>query len=201
MEKIAVQQSSIDESSASDFWKSNNYASVANGKTAQAQSNASAERQSVNVAETVTPTVKISESSAPIVAQRKEPEPIEPVDIRAINNGMHHVELVEPPSVVEAHAPTGPPPTSIDFEWECEFCTYVNEPNTKICIVCCKTPVTLPVRKQPTEPAEVIATAEPVVTMAAADDSTVDVDVSPPTSERNKGKPRKITFWPGTKAM
>nr|XP_013098715.1 unnamed protein product [Stomoxys calcitrans] len=34
----------------------------------------------------------------------------------------------------------GPPPSTPDQEWECEFCTFVNEPNTKICIICCKTP-------------------------------------------------------------
>ncbi|XP_036321321.1 E3 ubiquitin-protein ligase lubel [Rhagoletis pomonella] len=34
----------------------------------------------------------------------------------------------------------GPPPSTPDHEWECEFCTYVNEPNVKICLICCKTP-------------------------------------------------------------
>ncbi|XP_067620966.1 E3 ubiquitin-protein ligase lubel isoform X4 [Eurosta solidaginis] len=33
----------------------------------------------------------------------------------------------------------GPPPSTPDHEWECEFCTYVNEPNVKICLICCKT--------------------------------------------------------------
>nr|XP_022902203.1 putative uncharacterized protein DDB_G0282133 isoform X3 [Onthophagus taurus] len=28
-------------------------------------------------------------------------------------------------------------------EWECEHCTYVNEPGTRICLVCCKTPSAL----------------------------------------------------------
>ncbi|XP_017024060.1 E3 ubiquitin-protein ligase lubel isoform X1 [Drosophila kikkawai] len=34
----------------------------------------------------------------------------------------------------------GPPPSTPDHEWECEFCTFVNEPNIKICSICCKTP-------------------------------------------------------------
>lgn len=34
----------------------------------------------------------------------------------------------------------GPPPSTPDHEWECEFCTFVNEPNIKICAICCKTP-------------------------------------------------------------
>ncbi|KAL5281668.1 RNF31 family protein [Megaselia abdita] len=50
----------------------------------------------------------------------------------------------------------GPPPSTPDHEWECEFCTFVNEPKVKICVVCCKTPVTIPtahikpVKKEPT---------------------------------------------------
>ncbi|XP_062125206.1 E3 ubiquitin-protein ligase lubel isoform X3 [Drosophila sulfurigaster albostrigata] len=40
----------------------------------------------------------------------------------------------------------GPPPTTPDYEWECEFCTYVNEPNIKICAICCKTPSKPPKR-------------------------------------------------------
>lgn len=35
--------------------------------------------------------------------------------------------------------PLGPPPEAPTHEWECEYCTYVNEPNTKICSICCKT--------------------------------------------------------------
>ncbi|XP_023290946.2 E3 ubiquitin-protein ligase lubel isoform X1 [Lucilia cuprina] len=34
----------------------------------------------------------------------------------------------------------GPPPSTPDHEWECEFCTFVNEANIKICSICCKTP-------------------------------------------------------------
>ncbi|XP_026835451.1 uncharacterized protein LOC6541984 [Drosophila erecta] len=39
----------------------------------------------------------------------------------------------------------GPPPSTPDHEWECEFCTFVNEPNIKICSICCKTPSRPPV--------------------------------------------------------
>uniref|UniRef100_A0A1A9W5H4 Uncharacterized protein n=1 Tax=Glossina brevipalpis TaxID=37001 RepID=A0A1A9W5H4_9MUSC len=38
----------------------------------------------------------------------------------------------------------GPPPSTPDHEWECEFCTFVNEPNIKICSICCKTPSAKP---------------------------------------------------------
>ncbi|BFF93846.1 E3 ubiquitin-protein ligase lubel [Drosophila madeirensis] len=51
-------------------------------------------------------------------------------------------EQVQPtPEEIEAEADDlGPPPSTPDHEWECEFCTYVNEPNIKICSICCKTP-------------------------------------------------------------
>ncbi|XP_033249192.1 titin isoform X6 [Drosophila miranda] len=46
-----------------------------------------------------------------------------------------------PEEVAEEEADDlGPPPSTPDHEWECEFCTYVNEPNIKICSICCKTP-------------------------------------------------------------
>uniref|UniRef100_A0A1B0FDE2 Uncharacterized protein n=1 Tax=Glossina morsitans morsitans TaxID=37546 RepID=A0A1B0FDE2_GLOMM len=46
----------------------------------------------------------------------------------------------------------GPPPSTPDHEWECEFCTFVNEPNTKICSICCKTPSTKPKKAQDESP-------------------------------------------------
>uniref|UniRef100_A0A182PJP2 Uncharacterized protein n=1 Tax=Anopheles epiroticus TaxID=199890 RepID=A0A182PJP2_9DIPT len=36
-------------------------------------------------------------------------------------------------------SPPPPAPVAPDREWECEFCTYVNEPGVKICAICCKT--------------------------------------------------------------
>ncbi|XP_015033479.3 E3 ubiquitin-protein ligase lubel isoform X3 [Drosophila willistoni] len=55
------------------------------------------------------------------------------------------------PDNIEADAEAdelGPPPSTPDHEWECEFCTFVNEPNIKICSICCKTPSKPP---QPTK--------------------------------------------------
>uniref|UniRef100_A0A182MZB1 Uncharacterized protein n=1 Tax=Anopheles dirus TaxID=7168 RepID=A0A182MZB1_9DIPT len=37
------------------------------------------------------------------------------------------------------HSPPPPAPVAPDREWECAFCTYVNEPGVKICAICCKT--------------------------------------------------------------
>ncbi|ETN62156.1 hypothetical protein AND_006159 [Anopheles darlingi] len=41
-------------------------------------------------------------------------------------------------SVLEDSPPPAAP-VAPDCEWECEFCTYVNEPGVKICAICCKT--------------------------------------------------------------
>uniref|UniRef100_T1PN93 IBR domain protein n=1 Tax=Musca domestica TaxID=7370 RepID=T1PN93_MUSDO len=52
------------------------------------------------------------------------------------------VNGVEPDPVLEDEdaESLGPPPSTPEQEWECEFCTFVNEPNIKICTICCKTP-------------------------------------------------------------
>ena len=59
----------------------------------------------------------IEQSTAPIA----DPEPLQFID----DTGLEEL---------------GPPPLAPDHEWECEFCTFVNEANTKICTICCKTP-------------------------------------------------------------
>uniref|UniRef100_A0AAG5DTU1 RBR-type E3 ubiquitin transferase n=1 Tax=Anopheles atroparvus TaxID=41427 RepID=A0AAG5DTU1_ANOAO len=41
-------------------------------------------------------------------------------------------------SVLE-DSPPPPAPVAPSCEWQCEFCTYVNEPGVKICAICCKT--------------------------------------------------------------
>ncbi|XP_015020574.2 E3 ubiquitin-protein ligase lubel isoform X7 [Drosophila mojavensis] len=64
----------------------------------------------------------------------------------------------------------GPPPSTPDHEWECEFCTFVNEPNIKICAICCKTPCKQPVKpnKATTPPAKAAA-VEPKATQAKSE--------------------------------
>ncbi|KAG4079394.1 hypothetical protein HA402_008086 [Bradysia odoriphaga] len=54
-------------------------------------------------------------------------------------------EELSPESVPDT-APTGPPPRAPDHQWECEFCTFVNEPQTTICTICCKTPTSEPIK-------------------------------------------------------
>lgn len=41
----------------------------------------------------------------------------------------------------ESLGPAAPPPTTT---WQCEHCTYVNEPGVRVCAICCRTPITAP---------------------------------------------------------
>lgn len=188
-QKVAVQQSSVDESS-SDFWKQPPSAAVAMKNASMA-----------------TPTRATPSAVPKTSVQRKVSDPIEPEIMRIISDAEQQVQPVENvvsavnsniDADVDAIGPVGPPPTTPDFEWECEFCTFVNEPNTKICIVCCKTPVVLPARKTSVTVtvAEVAVTPAIPVSVAA-----YSKEASPPSSsDRTKGKPRKISFLSGTKA-
>ncbi|XP_076270641.1 linear Ubiquitin E3 ligase isoform X1 [Rhynchophorus ferrugineus] len=48
-------------------------------------------------------------------------------------------DLDEEDEVSEAEPVQQPVPTAA---WSCEHCTFVNEPGTRVCLVCCKTPTT-----------------------------------------------------------
>lgn len=38
----------------------------------------------------------------------------------------------------------GPPPPPPSSTWQCEHCTFVNEAGVRVCVICCRTPVTAP---------------------------------------------------------
>lgn len=82
-------------------------------------------------------------------------------------------------------ASEGPPKTP-DYDWTCEYCTFVNEPNIKICAICCKTPSATATRKQETPEKDKKPSTNGKINESA--------DIS------KEGRTvRKITFWPGTK--
>lgn len=119
--------------------------------------------------------------------------------------------------------PIGPPPSTPDQEWECQFCTYVNEPKTKICTICCKTPIVVPIKidlgqdshntilisetaSRPNEslPPQVVNTPDITnknlskqksVSPSSKDSSKEDSS----SNGKSKGRNKKISFWPGTK--
>jgi hypothetical protein len=83
---------------------------------------------------------------------------------------------------------SAPPP---DVSWECEHCTFVNEPDTKICSICCKTRVEV-LKQLPTEVDDDIDINEINDSIQQHEGGEGDA--------KQKGKIRKITFLPGTKA-
>lgn len=76
-----------------------------------------------------------------------------------------------------------PPPVS----WECEHCTFVNESDAKVCTICCKTR---------TEVLKQLPLDEEEIDINEINDSILQSE----SDAKQKGKIRKITFLPGTKA-
>lgn len=106
----------------------------------------------------------------------------------------------------------GPPPSTPDHEWECEFCTFVNEPKGKICVVCCKTPVRRPVApnkviktepttilkpslKESTNKTEAMKNVEDITTKM----SNFDVKMQSEDQKKKGRRNKKISFWLGAK--
>ncbi|CAH0404939.1 unnamed protein product [Chilo suppressalis] len=48
---------------------------------------------------------------------------------------------VEEPNEEDTLGPAPAPPTA---SWQCEHCTFVNEPGVRVCVVCCRTPTSAP---------------------------------------------------------
>lgn len=159
-EKVA-QQSSVDESS-SDFWKP---------KTAgQPQLDSAANTVKSKQEETASNVSNVENKTKTTNGVTKE-------------NEDQNKESTSPVAADDS-LPVGPPPKTPNYEWECEFCTFSNEANTKICAMCCKTPTKPPVRKG---------------TSAVAEKPKKETETSDKTKGKTKKLTRKITFWPGTK--
>lgn len=95
---------------------------------------------------------------------------------------------VDPISVPDT-APEGPPKTP-DYEWTCEYCTFENEANVKICDVCCKTPSSNAIRKQTSPDKD----KQPTTINGKINESA---DIS--KEGRSTKNTRKISFWTDTK--
>lgn len=74
-----------------------------------------------------------------------------------------------------------------DEVWECQHCTFVNEAASKICTICCKTRVDV---------LQQLPSAVDDIDMTEINDSILNGE----TDAKQKGKVRKISFLPGTKA-
>lgn len=73
-------------------------------------------------------------------------------------------------------------------EWECQHCTFVNEANATVCTICCKTRVDVLQQLPKTE--------EDDIDINEINDSILQNE----NEVKQKGKVRKISFLPGTKA-
>lgn len=121
----------------------------------------------------------------PAEPMKKEPvkkEPIKKDEPSASEEEASETDLANVPDT----APEGPPKTP-DYDWTCEYCTFENEANVKICAVCCKTPSAKAVRKQ--------ANPDEEKTINGRLNDSADIS----KEGRSKKNSRKISFWPGTK--
>lgn len=132
------------------------------------------------------------EEETHVVTPKKEPEVVE----KEVEVEGEEVEEEEEEEGRIVEDERGPPPPAPDHEWQCEHCTFVNEPNSKICIVCCKTPTQAPPKLPPTingtAKKSIVEKISKMVVSPSEDDSTDDIG-------KKKGRNRKISFFLGTK--
>lgn len=72
-------------------------------------------------------------------------------------------------------------------DWECPHCTFVNEASTTVCTICCKTHINV---------LNQLPTVEDDIDINEINDSILQNE----NDAKQKGKVRKISFLPGTKA-
>lgn len=145
---------------------------------------------------------------SPTKSDSDEQRHLKTVEIKnIINDTRSEVE----PDNGEVPEQSPPPPALVapDREWECEFCTYVNEPGVKICAICCKTATISAVGGGATKQDGETRSPPPDVVQETPQVTEVKLQIVPPQKTANgkppgetkkKGRIRKISFWPGTKA-
>lgn len=134
-------------------------------------------------------TTKITKTTKSIETKMEVAKQLQPVasEKEAATATKKEVSETDLASVPDS-SPEGPPKTP-DYEWTCEYCTFENEANVKICGVCCKTPS---------------AAAIPKANKLESENQSPrnsKVNESADLSKEGRGKriSRKISFWPGTK--
>lgn len=204
-----------------------------NKKTAEVQVDTVRNRNQFEISGTSPASEKLGKDQVQAtLSDESESEEIEEVDNPQHENDNKEENIVTENTIKsdeEDGSPLlGPPPSTPDHEWECEFCTFVNEPKVKICSICCKTPSKPPTapKKQPpqvqvksldtpksTTPISVAhktktkqqtvmnITETKNITNGAAVTSKLSQseDDSEATTIKKKGRDRKISFLEGTK--
>ncbi|XP_047041740.1 E3 ubiquitin-protein ligase lubel-like isoform X1 [Helicoverpa zea] len=69
------------------------------------------------------------------------PLPSSDADSESESDSDHDLPAKQQEKGEDCLGPAPPPPNST---WQCEHCTYVNEPGVRVCAICCRTPVTVP---------------------------------------------------------
>ncbi|XP_055382033.1 E3 ubiquitin-protein ligase lubel isoform X3 [Condylostylus longicornis] len=106
---------------------------------AKIQEKLSKQKEQSNAKEIIKKVIPISKPAEATEESEEGDEESEDESEEDNNNDNNKKTVDEIPSL-------GPPPSTPDHDWECEFCTFVNEANCKICAVCCKTPIRSPVK-------------------------------------------------------
>lgn len=194
-EKVA-QASSMDESS-SDLWRPKGKNSQVKQSSQEQNKSQSNKGQTKETPSSKPSTVcRIVKSSVPKVSTEVQTTPPretsreKSVEAKAAAHASNAVDKnnSKQVSIEEEDVPDiGPAPSTPNYEWECEFCTFTNEPNTKICAICCKTPTTVAVRRVSEE-------TTPPINGQLNDQNEISKEGKP-----NKAT-RKISFWLGTKS-
>lgn len=138
------------------------------------------------VAETSKNTIKKSEVKANNETNQQDPNPAK--STRQTTQSAPPSSLIKPEIPKETPATkssiqSSPPPVN----WECEHCTFVNEYDAKVCAICCKTR---------TEVLKQLPEVDDEIDINEINDSILQSE----NDVKQKGKIRKITFLPGTKA-
>uniref|UniRef100_A0A8W7MI83 RBR-type E3 ubiquitin transferase n=1 Tax=Anopheles arabiensis TaxID=7173 RepID=A0A8W7MI83_ANOAR len=124
---------------------------------------------------------------SPTKSDSDEQRHLKTVEIKnIINDTRSEVE----PDNGEVPEQSPPPPALVapDREWECEFCTYVNEPGVKICAICCKTATISAVGGGATKQDSETRSPPPDVVQEAPQVTEVKLQIVPPQKPAN-GKP------------
>ncbi|XP_047515468.1 E3 ubiquitin-protein ligase lubel-like isoform X1 [Pieris napi] len=53
-------------------------------------------------------------------------------------------EMNNKEEIKESESDLGPAPQAPNTTWQCEHCTFVNDPGVRVCVVCCRTPTVTP---------------------------------------------------------
>ncbi|XP_055643489.1 E3 ubiquitin-protein ligase lubel isoform X9 [Toxorhynchites rutilus septentrionalis] len=81
----------------------------------------------------------VTKENSTVAQRRSNNETIQPQTIE-LKNHINESKLEATEFLADDDSPTAPISIEApDREWECEFCTFVNEAGVKVCAICCKT--------------------------------------------------------------